>query len=378
MKEKIIFLSGLNGIRTLAALGVMLGHANSSVGKLNFSWSLFGRNQDGQVKEWVLKEHGVTMFFVLSGFLITYLLISEKSRTNTISIKSFYIRRMLRIWPLYYLYLFSVLFILYFTHTNINFSVLGFYMFFAANLPFIFDRMILNIEHLWSIGVEEQFYVFWPWFFKKNSVEKVFKLIFVLGLFLAVFRILVWYYYPFTRLAIFSVVNRFDCMILGGLGAILYMNKNKLFLTIINNKISQFFALFVYFLMIINQFQFFNSIIEIFLVALATLVIIIGQIEKKNRLVNFNNSIMDFLGKLSYGIYIIHPLIIYLVVSFVNLDFIKSDVLKPMLYVLIIVFLTLFLSFISYMYFEIPFLKLKNKFSIVRSSGTNTFDNFKK
>jgi len=46
---------------------------------------------------------GVTVFFVLSGFLITYLLMQERTETNTISIKDFYIRRILRIWPLYYL-----------------------------------------------------------------------------------------------------------------------------------------------------------------------------------------------------------------------------------------------------------------------------------
>lgn len=370
--NKTIFLPGLNGIRAIAAIGVMLGHTDAAVSKLNYSWNLFGWNKDKTANEWILKEHGVTMFFVLSGFLITYLLLKEFTKTSDIDIKSFYVRRVLRIWPLYYLYFFIDIMILLLLNYNFNFSIVPFYIFFAANFPFIFNKSLMNLDHFWSIGVEEQFYLFWPWFFK-NFSKKTEIYLWTLGLFLAVFRILIWYFKPFSILSIFSVVNRFDCMILGGIAAIFYFKKNSVFMKLVNNKLAQFLALFVYFLMFINVFWFLNSIIEIFIVAIATMVIIIGQIEKTNRLINFNFSILDFLGKLSYGIYVIHPIIIFMVLKFVNLKFFSF--LTPFIYDLTIVSITIIIAYFSYNFYELPFLKLKSKFSIIKSSNSQNFDN---
>lgn len=363
-KSKIIFLPGLNGIRALAAIGVMLSHANAAISSLDKEWSLFGLDKEGNVKGWVLAEHGVTMFFVLSGFLITFLLLKEKEKINTINVKSFYMRRILRIWPLYYLYFFFNLLLMWFLSKDFEFSTVSFYLFFAANIPFIFNKALLNLDHFWSIGVEEQFYLFWPWLFKKTEKRLVTIFITIASL-LAIFRIFIWYYKPFSVLALFSVVNRFDCMILGGLVAIFYIKRNNFFMIIVNNRWSQFFALSVFLLLFINKFWFLNSIIEIFVVAIATAIVIIGQIEKKYRLVNFNNWMMDYLGKLSYGIYVIHPLIIFSVVSFIKFE--KEILLNPIFYFLAIILITIGMAHLSYNFFELPFLKLKNRYSIIKS-----------
>lgn len=366
-ESKIVFLPGLNGIRAIAAIGVMLSHTNAAMSSLNKDWSLFGLDKEGNVKGWVLAEHGVTMFFVLSGFLITFLLLKEKEKIHTINVKSFYMRRVLRIWPLYYLYFFFNLFLMWYLGNNFEFSTVSFYLFFAANIPFIFNKALLNLDHFWSIGVEEQFYLFWPWLFKK--IEKGLKTILVfIALVLALFRIFIWYYKPFSVVALFSVVNRFDCMILGGLVAIFYIKRNFYFMKVINNKWTQFFALLVFFLLFINKFWFLNSIIEIFVVAVATAVVIIGQIEIKNRIINFNNWVMDYLGKLSYGIYVIHPLIIFSVVSFIKFE--KEIYLNPILYFIAIGLITIGFSHFSYQYFELPFLKLKSKYSIIKSRAS--------
>lgn len=366
-RDKIVFLPGLNGIRALAAIGVMLSHTNAAISLLNKNWSLFGIDEKGEVKGWVLAEHGVTMFFVLSGFLITYLLLKEKHKTQNINVKSFYVRRVLRIWPLYYLYLIADLLVLWFLNVNFNFSVVAFYIFFAANIPFIFNRALMNLDHFWSIGVEEQFYLFWPWLFKKINKNLEIYLS-IIGLFLAGFRIYVWYVKPFSEIAVFSVVNRFDCMILGGIAAILYSKRNVFFLKLVNNKISQTVSLFIYFLLFVNVFWFLNSIIEIFVIAIATMVIIIGQIEKNNRILNFNILVMDYLGKLSYGIYVIHPLIIFAITHFIHFE--DTSTLAPFLYVIMIVFFTIMIAHFSYYYFELPFLKLKEKYAIIKSSSS--------
>ncbi|MGZ3885588.1 MAG: acyltransferase family protein, partial [Bacteroidia bacterium] len=116
---------------------------------------------------------GVVFFFVLSGFLITYLLLKEKSQTGTISVRKFYLRRLLRIWPLYYFIVFLGFLVLPhvglmeipFAKMNLeknyglNFAL---YMLMLPNLAFAMFGAVPHIGQAWSIGVEEQFYIIWP------------------------------------------------------------------------------------------------------------------------------------------------------------------------------------------------------------------------
>lgn len=90
-------MSGLNGIRAIAAISVLISHMNESL-------SFFGLSN---LQGLDLAGFGVTMFFALSGYLITYLLLLEKRDYARINVGQFYIRRILRIWPLYYFFLFS-------------------------------------------------------------------------------------------------------------------------------------------------------------------------------------------------------------------------------------------------------------------------------
>src|ERR1051326_1775359 len=91
-----VYFPGLNGLRFLAAFAVVITHVELLKGQV------------GLPNHWTnpvifnLGGLGVYFFFVLSGFLITYLLLAEKDKTGTIRIGNFYIRRILRIWPLYY------------------------------------------------------------------------------------------------------------------------------------------------------------------------------------------------------------------------------------------------------------------------------------
>src|SRR5690625_5173289 len=95
--KSIAYFNGLNALRFFAALLVLLHHnavirPKYGIGE-GFGW--LGIFRDG--------GYAVSFFFVLSGFLITYILLKEKDKTQTISIKRFYLKRILRIWPLYYL-----------------------------------------------------------------------------------------------------------------------------------------------------------------------------------------------------------------------------------------------------------------------------------
>ncbi len=372
-REQVVFLPGLNGIRTLAAFGVMISHITLQLSGYNLNFSLFGF-KDGKVAGWTLGEHGVTMFFVLSGFLITFLLMKEKEKFNKIKVRQFYIRRVLRIWPLYYLYFFIAMGIIMLSSSySASPWIVVTYMFFAANIPFILEKTLLNLDHFWSIAVEEQFYLFWPLFFRIDEKKLMLLVSIIIGL-LSIIRVTLWYFIPFSVPALFSVVNRFDCMLFGALGAMLYYRKNNLFLKIADNKVTQACALGVLLLMIVNLFSFFNSILEIFVVNVMTLIIIIGQINRKNRIVNFNNIVMDYLGKLSYGVYIIHILVLYTVITLFNWSLIENKYLMAALIYFTVIFVTVLLAHLSYNWFEKPFLKMKNRFAVIHSSGTKTFD----
>lgn len=135
-------------------------------------------------------SYGVNFFFILSGFLISYLLLAEKKETGNVSIKTFYLKRVLRIWPLYYVVFFISLFILPMlvswlgadyiegnlnTFPNLN-TTAGengplWFLLFIGNFYRAYDLGLtpFAIGVLWSVCVEEQFYLFWPWIVKKFS-----------------------------------------------------------------------------------------------------------------------------------------------------------------------------------------------------------------
>ena len=173
MSEKVYF-PNLNGLRFIAALLVVIHHVEQLKLKFGFAnnWHNPFVNISGRL--------GVLLFFVLSGFLITYLLLAEKKKTGTISIRKFYVRRALRIWPLYYLIVFLGLFILpemsclrmpeYTIEVKDNFlSKLSLFILMLPNLALVLFSPVPYLSQSWSIGVEEQFYLIWPNIFKKSK-----------------------------------------------------------------------------------------------------------------------------------------------------------------------------------------------------------------
>ena len=369
MKDKVVFLPGLNGLRAIAAIAVVISHTTLAMKSFGLNWSPFGTNPNGSPKGYLLASYGVTIFFVLSGFLITYLLMLEKEKKE-INIKAFYVRRILRIWPLYYLYIALVLVtILVVKSGNVNWNSLVYYIFFTANIPFIFNFAIPYLDHLWSIGVEEQFYLFWPWLIrkiKKNVVQFLIAIILIFNL----IRVVLWFFFPGSFSAIFSIVNRFDCMMIGGVGAILYFNKSKIFLTFFDNKKAQFIAVLILMLLVINKFHT-NAIVDTFIVSIVSLTIIVGQINTKNRLVNLNHSVFDFFGKISFGIYIYHPLIIFYLSKFIKNLNLKEGYKIGLVYAMVL-FITVLIAYLSYTLYELRFIKLKNKFAVIKSKSSKS------
>jgi peptidoglycan/LPS O-acetylase OafA/YrhL len=153
ISEKARNIPSLDGMRAISILLVIAGHSISHVPR----WIKI------PAPTYILFAHtGVSVFFVISGFLITSLLLKELDKTGTIGLKRFYLRRAFRIFPAFYLYL-GVLFVL---------AVMGVFQvplrafFFAAtyssNYYFGPGGAFVGLQHLWSLSVEEQFYLMWP------------------------------------------------------------------------------------------------------------------------------------------------------------------------------------------------------------------------
>lgn len=363
-----IYFSGLNGLRAIAAIAVLFSHTTLALKNFGLDSYVFGKYADGSPKATLLAGYGVSIFFAISGFLITYLLIKEKEK-KPIQIKKFYIRRILRIWPLYFVYLIIVILTLSYFNIDFNSSSILYYIFLSANIPFVLGTSIELLAHYWSLGVEEQFYLFWPNFIKHSS--KILKSSIILALFLLLLKVIIYFLskkFAFLEIPFMLIqTTRFQCMIIGGIGAILYSQKHQLFLQFFNHKISQFIAWIVILLVTINEFHVI-SIIDNEIVSVIALILIIGQIEKKNRLINLEYSILDFLGKISFGIYVIHPLIIFYLSRIIQ--FKNHDTINYIYIYCLTAIITIIIATISFKFFEKPILNLKRTFAVIKSKSS--------
>jgi peptidoglycan/LPS O-acetylase OafA/YrhL len=114
----------------------------------------------------ILGHIGVLMFFVLSGFLITWLLLYENDKRGAISLSAFYQRRLLRIFPAFYVFWFVYLCGLILMHMDVPWKQLFSAFFYVSNYYWAINNPpVMAMPHTWSLAIEEQFYIFWPMLF---------------------------------------------------------------------------------------------------------------------------------------------------------------------------------------------------------------------
>lgn len=369
--KRVVHFSGLNGLRAIAALAVLFSHTTDGLTQFSLDPHILGIYPEGTSQISPFAGYAVTMFFALSGFLITYLLLEELRVKGAINIRNFYIRRILRIWPLYYLYLALSIATIYLFGESIEFRALPFYLLLFANVPFVFGIAIKFVGHYWSLGVEEQFYSFWPWIVKKSrSLLRVTVLICISLI------LLKWVLSHFDIRLHERSVNwpfemmyntRFQCMLIGAIGAILYFRKNALLLKITNNYAAQAAAWSVIALIAANHYHV-SEFIDHEFISVVTVVLIIGQIRKTKRIINLDLPVFDFVGKISFGIYVFHPLVIFYLSKV--LIFHDGRGSNYFLVYFLSLALTLVVAHLSYFYFEKRFLSLKGKYSAVKSSAS--------
>lgn len=309
--------------------------------------------------------HGHTFFFVLAAFILTLLAQKEYAKTKQFSFFKFTMRRLLRIVPLYFLLLFVgfVCVPLFFDRAATLPDVIP-YLTFTAN--YIQEPHVFLLAVLWAVSVQEQFYVF---------TGLCFRYLFKQLHWIALAMILTSVGYKYAsflngRSIYFETLNHFSSFGIGILLAIGLQNqwfeKLKQLPTFI---ILIFYGGFIMFFIKITplyQFAWFNAIDNLLVSLMFSFVIITNTMISPIVFVACKIRFLDYLGKISYGLYCYQGLVITFGTLFI-LPKLPVDFrwMIPLIQFCILIFVSHF----SYKYFESPFLKLKDRF---RSSTINS------
>ena len=315
---------------------------------------------------------GLCLFFFLSAYLITELLLLEKCGQGTIHVRAFYLRRILRIWPLYFTFLIFG-FALGHAYPAYKFSVeqLASFVFLFGNVVVAkFGFPVNPVAPLWSISIEEQFYLVWPILAKFSRpviLATISCLLFPAGC-IAIYLLSHAKPMPVMQIWCNSFVQ-FQFFGAGSLLAILLRDRTlslKPSLRVTIFIIGLAFWLLATEVFHVDAFQspspdFKGIIWGYILVAVGCTLIFLATLGLSSR--KLPKSLL-YLGKISYGLYVFHVSCVgaVYVVGIRNPGYLLSVVRY-----LAALGMTVVLAALSYRYFEKPFLKLKSRFTFVES-----------
>ncbi|CAM3786573.1 acyltransferase [Mucilaginibacter galii] len=341
------YFKELDGVRGLAAIMVVLFHikqsgiSNDAVARILYKAGNFGQT-------------GVILFFVLSGFLITRILLISKHKEAYF--KKFYIRRSLRIFPLYYLALaIFVIVVPYFTTGKVvPFSQSWSFWVYLQNIGFTFKWSLTGPNHFWSLAVEEHFYLVWPfvvYFLSEKWLLRTIGLI-VLG---SIITRIIMLNMGYAGIFYFTLTTM-DCLAIGGFVALNERNKW------INVRQTLYIMAATLLLLITNWALFkgegndFIQVLKLPFISvfyMCVISLLVSTVSYLNRF--FQSSILTYTGKISYGLYVFHPLCILAVEKYF-----KG---QPFIVILALIAITSYsVASISYYGYEYWFLKQKDRF----------------
>jgi peptidoglycan/LPS O-acetylase OafA/YrhL len=325
---------------------------------------------------------GVPIFFLLSSFLIVELLLRELDKTKTINIKSFYTRRILRIWPLYFAVFFGLLILGQFIPNIATNSVpawLAFIFFYGNWYIFQFGWIGSPIDPLWSIAVEEQFYLAIPLLTKLGGRKLLTKASIVL--LIISYGLCVYYAkleYSGESGQWLNSFFQFQFFAAGALLAIFLKGKIPNW-SILSRSIQFTVGMSCWFFAVyglgVKSYDghptVFGAIIGWLLVLIGATLFFIATLGVSLKIVPKS---LVYLGRISFGLYMFHSLIFHLIFhnfrSYWENPLIKFQFSTTTIAIVgtVLVFaITVGLASVSYRYFERPFLKLKERFAIINS-----------
>lgn len=367
-----LYFPALDGLRFVAFLLVFFHHVTFYIkGDVTKSpiWSFFRNNG------WI----GVDIFFVLTGFLVTILLLDERRIHKKFSIKGFTVRRILRIWPLYFLAILVGFFVIpyVFEHLLANSAVnhsqeisnnIPWYLFFLGNWNVVLHGYgsFRAISQLWAISVDQQFYILWPLLllFMKNLKSSL-----IVCFFIILFSVGTRFYLVNTGVQHPGIYTntfaRLDTFMMGAILALIlfykpaFLDKFSKFYTSTFQILSIFLlGLFLYFSSLNNTFAIRNGVFGYLVISIISTYIILFCIKTNTFLVrSFSQKPMRYLGKISYGLYIWHIIVLeFLFYLLQNQDY-------DLFLIILGLPLVILLAHLSFKFFEKPFLNLKLNFN---------------
>ncbi|REC45923.1 acyltransferase family protein [Chryseobacterium sp. 5_R23647] len=348
------FRKDIQGIRALAFFLVFIFH-------LNASWLPGG-------------FIGVDIFFVISGFLMTSIIVDQKNR-NTFSYYDFYLKRLKRIFPAYVIFIFITLFFGAFIYLNRDIWTLqksgGSSILFVSNLLFARGDSYFGAQlsenpflHTWSLAVEMQFYFILPLIIILSPKKYLSKIILLIIIVSTIYSSTIIFLENNKSSAYFSLAFRIPEFLIGGFYALAFkekLNFNKIY----NNLFAiSSFTILILSAFLINENSFFPGATALIpTIAAANLLVIDDNIISNF----FSKKIAVFFGELSYSLYLWHWPIIALIRYF------NDDYLLSSYEIIFICFSTFILSWLSYYFIENYFKKKSNlvfiKFLIVSSTS---------
>jgi peptidoglycan/LPS O-acetylase OafA/YrhL/glycosyltransferase involved in cell wall biosynthesis len=317
-------------------------------------------------------EFGVDLFFVLSAYLISELLLREKQNNGKVDVVGFYLRRILRIWPLYFTFVLLCFILPAFTPSVFPFQAFLCFLLLAGNwYCALYGAIPSPVSPLWSVSIEEQFYLFWPWIVRRCNRTQLVALASLLvgGAYLA--RWVLFVHSAPRHLIWFNSFTRMDSIGAGVLIAVL-----------LNGRIPRIRASLrvAFFCMGLACLWLSTAVFGVLREAippaegtlgygsgtLAAVLIFISFLGAPQDGLKFLTwKVLVYLGRISYGLYVVHQLV---------LEAVKVGLFQIMgqsptgLRCVLAIAPTVLLAAISYRWLESPFLRLKKRFEHITTS----------
>lgn len=370
VRTTITWFPGLSGLRFLAAATVVVMHIHNNMGVSGLA----------QLPPWPILFKGlyaVAFFFVLSGFLITWLLLQEQQRSGGISIRKFYLRRVFRIWPLYFIVIGMGLYFywrlaptLHLTFESDYPHSLGIllYTFFLANLMNSLYHVGGILHVTWSIAVEEQFYLFWAPLVKgfRRRLPALIGTVTFLSLVAGTLNTLNVFHFS-KGIQSFIGTLQFHYMGFGcGCAWLLYNHRERLLsLGLFRRRALQYMCLLLIgvFFFLYKKTVWGDVLIPVPLACLFGW-LIINVSSNPHCVLHLDNKPLNYLGKISYGIYMYHMPVVYATAFlFQRISWKAStESLYFPVYFTSVFVMTIFIASVSYFGLEKPLLSYSKRF----------------
>jgi peptidoglycan/LPS O-acetylase OafA/YrhL len=312
---------------------------------------------------------------VLSGFLITYIICEEKTRSGKFDLKNFFARRILRIWPLYYLMV-GVAYLLPLITNYLHLGTTGngyepniwISATFLENYRVMYtssmaDSSLLAI--MWTLCIEEHFYIVWGLLLYWLPIKKLPVLIGICIIIALIARII----YFLNEIPATDLFGHFDLFALGAVPAYLLLTYPEKINEVVGSIRPIFKKLFVValvtFVIIASQYSG-NDLVFIWLTTLLGIAfsfLILLTLPDRNALRISDRTILSRMGVYTYGLYLYHILVILVLVQvYKKLDWPLTEPVHAISFTAVALGFTVLCSVISYHVFERPFLRLKKYF----------------